>query len=120
MFTLKLVKAKSYTGTVHATEKNPIVAVKTQAEADALVQSGYFSLVRESKATEAVSNPVNVPLEKMTVAQLQTYAKERSIDLGVATRKDDILAAIKVAESDTNDDNANGSGENGGNDTPEV
>lgn len=39
-------------------------------------------------------------LEDMTIAELKAYAAEKEIDLGVATRKDDILAAIKAAEAE--------------------
>ncbi|MEU6952075.1 hypothetical protein [Streptomyces sp. NPDC045714] len=35
-----------------------------------------------------------VPVEKMTVDQLKTYAAEQDIDLGDATRKEDIRAVV--------------------------
>lgn len=38
------------------------------------------------------------PLEKMTVAELREYAAQHGIDLGEATKKDDILAMIIAAE----------------------
>lgn len=38
------------------------------------------------------------PLAGMTVAQLKAYAAEMGIDLGAATAKADILAAIKAGE----------------------
>ena len=38
------------------------------------------------------------PLEKMTVAQLKAYAAEKGIDLNGATKKADIIEAIKAAE----------------------
>lgn len=37
-------------------------------------------------------------LEKMTVAQLKAYAAENGIDLNGATKKADIIEAIKAAE----------------------
>lgn len=37
-------------------------------------------------------------LEEMTVAELKAYAAENSIDLGTATKKADIIAAINAAE----------------------
>ncbi|AYB39975.1 hypothetical protein D5F52_17850 [Brevibacillus laterosporus] len=38
-------------------------------------------------------------IDKMTVAELKEYAIQREIDLGEATKKDDILAVIKGVES---------------------
>lgn len=38
------------------------------------------------------------PLEEMTVAQLKAYAAEKGIDLNGATKKADIIEAIKAAE----------------------
>ncbi|KMS59982.1 hypothetical protein V474_07745 [Novosphingobium barchaimii LL02] len=36
-------------------------------------------------------------ITKMTVAELKTFAETNGIDLGEATKKDDILAAIELA-----------------------
>lgn len=41
-----------------------------------------------------------VPVDKMTVPQLQTYAVEHGIDLGTATLKKDILAVIEAAQDE--------------------
>lgn len=38
------------------------------------------------------------PIDKMTVAELQEYAKEKGIDLGEAKSKAEILDVIKAAE----------------------
>ncbi|MGG1444346.1 hypothetical protein ABE354_20265 [Brevibacillus laterosporus] len=38
-------------------------------------------------------------IDKMTVAELKEYAIQHEIDLGEATKKDDILAVIKGVES---------------------
>jgi hypothetical protein len=40
------------------------------------------------------------PSEAWTVAQLKAYADEHSIDLGDATKKADILAAIELADDE--------------------
>jgi hypothetical protein len=40
-----------------------------------------------------------VPLDKLTVEQLLAYAAENDIDLGGATKKADLLAAIQAAET---------------------
>lgn len=39
------------------------------------------------------------PLDKMTREELDAYAAEHSIDIGAASNKSDVLAAIKAAES---------------------
>jgi hypothetical protein len=39
-----------------------------------------------------------VNLDDMTVAEMRDYAESRNIELGDATRKDDIRAAIDLAE----------------------
>lgn len=41
---------------------------------------------------------VEVALEKMNVAQLKKYAKDNDIDLGDATKKEEILAVIEAAQ----------------------
>ena len=41
------------------------------------------------------------PNEKWTVADLKAYAEENGIDLGEATLKADILAAMSAAPTDT-------------------
>ena len=40
------------------------------------------------------------PWDKMTVAELKEYAAAKNIDLGDATKRDDILIAIAAAEGD--------------------
>ncbi|WP_280449962.1 hypothetical protein [Nocardia brasiliensis] len=40
------------------------------------------------------------PSESWTVADLKAYAEQREIDLGDATKKADILAAIQAADDD--------------------
>ncbi|WP_159840209.1 hypothetical protein [Nocardia sp. CY41] len=44
------------------------------------------------------------PSESWTVAQLQAFAKSNDIDLGDATKKADILAAIQLATEQGNGD----------------
>ena len=43
------------------------------------------------------------PMKKMTVDELKEYAAQNGIDLGEATKKADILAAIQAAETGKND-----------------
>ncbi|WP_019636129.1 hypothetical protein [Paenibacillus fonticola] len=40
----------------------------------------------------------DVPIDKMTVPQLKEYAAEKKIDLGEATKKEDILKVIQDAQ----------------------
>lgn len=80
-------------------------------------------------APAATETPVETPAEEgkavteMSVVELKAYAKEQQIDLDGATKKDDILAAIQLAdeqrkqdaEADENDgieDLNDGQGEN--------
>ncbi|MEK4473344.1 hypothetical protein NSQ91_09005 [Paenibacillus sp. FSL R7-0048] len=43
----------------------------------------------------------SVPLEEMKLPALKVYAKDHNIDLGEATKREDVLAAIlKAGESD--------------------
>lgn len=56
-------------------------------------KQGCPLIVKEAEAAEGKS------VDKMTVAELQAYAKEKEIDLAGATAKADILAKIKEAEA---------------------
>lgn len=52
---------------------------------------------------EGIAEPDGIsakPWDKMTVAELKAYAAEHKIDLGEATKRDDILAVIAAAEGD--------------------
>lgn len=73
-------------------------------EADHLKHLKRLGLVSEVKAAEApkpapaqtsAKEPKSV--DKMTVEELKAYASEHSIDLGEATKKDEILAAVQAA-----------------------
>ncbi|MNE91833.1 hypothetical protein D3C80_1894950 [compost metagenome] len=45
--------------------------------------------------------PAEVPIAEMKLPELKVYAKEKSIDLGEATKREDVLAAIlKAGEAD--------------------
>lgn len=52
----------------------------------------------EAKA-EVGPDAGDTPVARMTVGELREYAAEHDIDLGDATRKDDILAAIAAAQA---------------------
>lgn len=61
--------------------------------------------VREKWAEEAGDDPADddgegstqPPLDTMTIAQLKAFADEKGIDIGDASKKDDIRAAIDLA-----------------------
>lgn len=46
-----------------------------------------------------VEDEVPASVDDMKLDQLKAYAKEREIELNGATKKDDVLAAIKAAEA---------------------
>jgi len=102
MYRVKLIKGRSYTGAIRATKDEPFVDVEDKAIADAAVATGYFEFVEaEGGDDNAVTD-----ISKMTVPQLEQYAKDNNIDLGGATRKADIIKAIEAAQSEGGDDNA--------------
>ena len=51
------------------------------------------------KAQGCTVEEVEVTLDKLNVTQLKKYAKNNSIDIGTATKKEEILEAINVALS---------------------
>lgn len=69
--------------------KNGIFTTEDQAVAEKLKAMG-LEVKGEFKAPD--------PLAAMSVKELTAYAAEKEIDLGGATKKADILAAIKAAE----------------------
>ena len=64
------------------------------AKADILRAKGY-TVEGEPDQVEVQADP----LKKMTVDELKEYAATNGIDLGEATKKADILAAIQAAET---------------------
>ena len=65
-------------------------------EVKAAIKKGRLKVIEGGSADPAKSKTV----EEMTVPELQAYAAEKEIDLGDATKKADILAAIKAAEAE--------------------
>jgi hypothetical protein len=51
----------------------------------------------DDEATAKAKADLKAKLDDMTVAELKAYAKTNKVDLGDATRKDDIRAAIDLA-----------------------
>lgn len=60
----------------------------------ALHQVGY-----DGYSVEEVGGDTNAALKKMRVEELKAYAAEKGIDLGDASKKEDILAKIAAAEA---------------------
>lgn len=61
----------------------------SDAELAAVEATGWFEVVAEAEDAPAIG--------KMTVAELKDFAELNGIDLGDATKKDDILSAIELA-----------------------
>lgn len=58
------------------------------------------------------SDAPDADLSRWKVAELKAYAEENGVDLGEATKKDDILALLSVAaDSGSDGDQGDGSGE---------
>ncbi|MFJ2002175.1 hypothetical protein [Streptomyces chartreusis] len=68
-----------------------------EAEAEALVAAGYG--VYEGDTRPMPQAQEDRPSEKWTVDRLKSWAAEQEIDLGAATKKADILAAIEAAQA---------------------
>ena len=105
MCKVKLIKGLSYTGYgVHATVESPCADVEKKEVADALVASGYFSVIDTGAHTDDGKNGAGKPLDKMTEKELEAYAAENGIDLSGASKKAEKLAAIQqaLAEDDGN------------------
>lgn len=60
---------------------------------------GRYTVLSEDDDADLVVNPAEQPLdlEGLTVAELKALATEHEIDLGDATLKADIIAAIELA-----------------------
>lgn len=103
MCKLKLIKGRSYTGYgVKASVESPCVDVDKKEVADALIASGYFSLVEEN--ADDGNSGGEKPIEKMTEKELDAYAAENGIDLAGVSGKAKKLAKIQEALADNGDD----------------
>lgn len=60
---------------------------------------GYIELGWEAVEGEPAGEP-GTPSKSWKVDALKVYAEEHGINLGEATKKDDILAAIEAAEAE--------------------
>lgn len=100
---VKLIKARSYSGAVRATKKQPYVDVETEEEANALVATGYFELCPSPVVDNSVEDtseettPDYEALSEMTKAELTAYVEANEIDIEGCKTKADILEAISAA-----------------------
>lgn len=102
MIKLKLKKALSYTGIVSATKEKPYVTVEDEATANAAVASGFFEIVELNAAEEKPTGPATgaiTKLDAMSIKQLKEYAKANDIDITGASKKEEILGRIEVAQA---------------------
>ena len=53
---------------------------------------------READGADPADGEVTPSLDDMTIAELKEHADKKGFDLGSATKKDEIIAAIKAAE----------------------
>ena len=88
--------------------------IHTQSGARVSVADGKelgvgFNLVDAGERSET-------PDKAWKVAELKAHADENGIDLGDATKKDDILAAIEAAGEEADDDESNVDAGNSGED----
>lgn len=94
---------KDFTGTAAGVE-----FVAGSGETDNPTALAYFKRhgyqVGDAGTPDDDSDDGVTSLNKMRIDELKAYADERSIDLGDATKKADILAVINAAESDESDD----------------
>lgn len=96
-------------------EMDEAEAMKRVANGDCKALEEPSARGRRGRASKGDSAPAVVPvapppIEKMTAEQLKTYAAEQEIDLGDATKKEDVRAKI-VAELEARRD---GDDEDGG------
>lgn len=105
MYKLKLKKALSYAGIVTATKDKPYVTVEDEAVANAAVASGFFEIVEVNATEEPPAKFATGTITKfnvMTITQLREYAKTNNIDLGKATKKEEIVLLIEQAANGEN------------------
>ena len=100
MAEVKFVNAVKYKG-VRFPAHTPFQVA--DEDVDSLVKSGAIVLVppqpKGAAESEGEENE-DKNLEEMTVNELKAYAAEKEIDISRVEKKADILAAIKAAESE--------------------
>lgn len=96
---IRLCKARSYTGIVSATAKNPDVYVDDKGVADAAIATGYFELIPSKGHAAPTTGTLDAEqLSAMTTDNLRQLAADMGIDTAGLKRKADIIAAIIAVE----------------------
>lgn len=80
---------------------NVVKLVVEEVDAQALERKGFKRVEEVEPAGKEPALNLDQPVDEMNLPELKAYAKLKEIDLNGATRKDDILAAIKQAETKT-------------------
>lgn len=75
-----------------------------RAGVQALVNLGWEVLEPDEPEPTAPEIPEGDPDDSWSVKQLRAYAREHDVDLGGATRKDDILDALAGTGDDSDDE----------------
>lgn len=89
---LKIAKTTCYNARVLVPEEEITVNAKV---ADKMVERGLASIIEQLEQEE--TNEETDELESMTVDELKEYATEAEVDLKGATKKADIILAIREA-----------------------
>lgn len=107
MYHIRLSKALSYTGIVHATAQKPDVYIEDEATYDAAMATGFFTLVSagpQELTVEAAEGTALPPIPEyggktlieMNVSELETFATYKGIILKGISRKADIIKKLKA------------------------
>jgi hypothetical protein len=109
MYHLRLIKGLSYSGAVSATKEHPDVFVEDEKRYQRAMASGYFEeveIVQEETSGdlktdfEGTSSGETVDtFENMNLNELKAYASLGGIDISGLNKKEEIIEAIKTAES---------------------
>lgn len=101
MIQLKLIKGLSYRGgkggCLQATKSSPLCLVNDMEEAAEAVETGYFQIIGEIKAT--VSTVKDKSISEMSKDELIQYAKEHDIDIAGCKTNEERKATINAALS---------------------
>lgn len=106
---IKLKKALSYSGIVKATKDKPDVYVDDKETADKAIASGYFELVADDGEDTGDDIPDGITgdcddgeddadgktIDKMTVAELETFAAYKNVSLKGITGKKNIIEKLR-------------------------
>ena len=79
-----------------------------KGESFSISENDYNRIKAAVKVIEQEEDPVidlNKPLEEMKLDELKAYAKQKQVDLGGATKKEEILTVILRAQSGGTNDN---------------